>query len=76
MLNRMQLGVVVFVAAWMAAAPAEAAEFLVPIIEAALVSAGIPTTIAVFGATIGVASVLAGIVTTSVGRGLRFEVKP
>ena len=55
------------------ATPASADPILTPLILAALGAAGLPTTIGLFGVTIGVAPLLSGLVTTPVGRNFHFR---
>ena len=54
------------------ATPAHAGPLILPLIEAAVLAAGLPATLSVFGLTIGTASLISAVVTTSIGRGLHF----
>ena len=64
-----------------AATPAHATPLILPLIEGAVLAAGLPTTFSVFGFAFSTAALITGLVTTGVGRGLirwkpRFQARP
>ena len=57
-------------------APARADPIITPIIASILTAAAIPTSVSVFGITIGVAGVLSGLITTAIGIGVAILFAP
>lgn len=58
------------------ATPASADPIITPIITSILTASAIPTTVSVFGITIGVAGVLSGLITTAIGIGVAILFAP